>query len=74
MSEKKELNNFQNQSGLRKSLIELSKYHFDSTEMITPTKKLTFFQVLKNNVRCAFCKEKDCPARWSYCLCGMACT
>ncbi|MBO5142194.1 MAG: hypothetical protein J6C46_04235 [Clostridia bacterium] len=27
-------------------------------------KKISFFQVLKNNLECAFCKEKNCPARY----------
>ena len=26
--------------------------------------KLTFFSVLKSNVKCVFCKEKDCPVRY----------
>ena len=49
---------------LRKSLLELSEYCPDTTEMTTPEKKLTFFQVLKNTLQCAFCKEKDCPAKY----------
>ncbi len=26
--------------------------------------KLTFFDVLKNNLKCAFCREKGCPVRY----------
>lgn len=26
--------------------------------------KLTFFSVFKNNLKCAFCKSKDCPIRY----------
>lgn len=26
--------------------------------------KLTFFSVLKSNLKCAFCKTKDCPVRY----------
>ena len=26
--------------------------------------KLTFFSVLKSNVKCAFCKNKNCPVRY----------
>ena len=49
---------------LRKSLLELSECLPDTTEVMTLEKKLTFFQVLKNNLQCAFCKEKDCPAKY----------
>ena len=27
-------------------------------------KKISFFRVLKNNLECAFCREKNCPARY----------
>ena len=26
--------------------------------------KLTFFRVLKSNLKCAVCKKKDCPVRY----------
>ena len=26
--------------------------------------KLTFLRVLKSNLKCAFCKNKDCPVRY----------
>lgn len=26
--------------------------------------KLTFFSVIKSNLKCAFCKNKDCPVRY----------
>ena len=26
--------------------------------------KLTFFSVLKSNLKCAFCKVKNCPVRY----------
>ena len=60
-----ESNNSQNQRGLRKSLVDLNERFPDVSEMIATEKKLTFFQVLKNNLKCAFCKEKDCPARYN---------
>lgn len=27
-------------------------------------KRLTFFSVLKSNLKCAICKNKDCPVRY----------
>lgn len=27
-------------------------------------KRLTFFSVLRNNLKCAFCKNKDCRLRY----------
>ena len=65
-------NNSQEQGGLRKSLLELSKQHYDISETITTKKKPTFFRVLKNMLECAFCKEKDCPARYSPDKTGMS--
>lgn len=26
--------------------------------------KLTFFSVLKSNLKCAFCKDENCPVRY----------
>ena len=26
--------------------------------------RITFFSALKSNVKCAFCKKKDCPVRY----------
>lgn len=57
---------------LRKSLVELSQQHFDISETINTTEKPTFFRVLKNNLKCAFCREKDCPARYSPDKTGMS--
>ena len=59
-----ESNNLQKQNGLRKSLVELSEQFPDTAESRTTKKKLSFFRVLKNNLKCAFCKEKDCLARY----------
>ena len=58
--------------GLRKSLLEFSKQHYDISETINTTEKPTFFRVLKNNLECAFCKKKDCPARYSHDKTGMS--
>lgn len=54
-----------NGNGLRENLPnELCKYFPETTESRITIKKPSFFRVLKNNLECALCKEKNCPARY----------